>query len=63
VFGISGIRNLAVIQKSKLKYKKNMADEYYLSVSSPLFPLGKPKKNPKESQENLRRNPRESDRF
>jgi len=34
-----------------------MTDEYYLSASSPLFTLEKPKKNPKE---NLRRNPRES---
>ena len=40
-----------------------MTDEYYLSASSPLFTLEKPKKNPKESQENLRRNPRESARF
>ena len=28
-----------------------MTDEYYLSASSPLFTLGKAKKNTKESQE------------
>jgi len=36
-----------------------MTDGYYLSTSSPLFTLGKPKRKPR----NLRRNPRESARF
>jgi len=32
-----------------------MTDEYYLSASSPLFTLGKPKKNPRKTQKKAKK--------